>query len=240
MMKQTVLYCAPHQDDELLTMGIAICASLNEGKDVHVVLCSDGSKSKVRFKLRNGQSCEKHEGIHCYDLSEEEFTKARDREFQGSCEALGVKKENIHIPSKRAIDGSLSDEEAKEIIRKALQEIDPHAEVCTIYPKGSSQHRDHTALGRAALSLYEEGTVEKVSFFLEPYCVKKTLEEKPSLKLKEYKAGFFSKKKVRKAIASYSLWDPSNGRYAVGYHSVTDDFDNYIRELKNYRVEEIR
>ncbi len=239
-MKKTIIYFAPHQDDELLSMGIALCISLREGKDVHVVLCSDGSKSKVRFKLRNGQPCEKHEGIHCYDLSEEEFTKARDREFQGSCEALGVKRENIHIPEKRAVDGSLSDEEAKEIVERALQEIDPHAEVCTIYPNGSSQHKDHTALGRAVMSLYEEGTIEKVSFFLEPYCVKQSLKEDPSLKLAVAEAGLLMKQKIKKAIASYSLWKPEEGRYAIGYHSVTDDFDNYIRELKNYRVEGIR
>ena len=50
-----VLYFAPHQDDELLTMGLDICESVKKRMDVHVILCADGSKSGVRNVLKNGK-----------------------------------------------------------------------------------------------------------------------------------------------------------------------------------------
>ena len=97
-VSNTIIYFAPHQDDELLSMGVDICNSLKKGKSVHVVLCTDGSGSSVKRKLNDGKSCNKHPGEHIYDLSEQEFIQARDTEFVASCLALGVKRENIHIP----------------------------------------------------------------------------------------------------------------------------------------------
>ncbi len=51
MTGKTVLYFSPHQDDELLSMGIGICNSVSRGMDVHIILCTDGSKCPVRTKL---------------------------------------------------------------------------------------------------------------------------------------------------------------------------------------------
>ena len=58
-----IIYFAPHQDDELLSMGVDICNSIKKGKDVHVVLCTDGSSSGVKNILKNGKTCKKHSGV---------------------------------------------------------------------------------------------------------------------------------------------------------------------------------
>lgn len=55
--QKTVLYFSPHQDDEILSMGIAICNSVRNGQNVHVVLCTDGSKCKVRIQMSDGKAC---------------------------------------------------------------------------------------------------------------------------------------------------------------------------------------
>lgn len=170
LKRKTMLYFCPHQDDELLSMGIDIRSSILKKHDVHVVLCTDGSKSIVRKTLNNGKLCSKHEGSHTYNLSVEEFIRARDQEFMGSCTALGVKPANIHIPENRDIDGSLSVKNAEDIIKHFLSVYGEDAIVCTISPtNGPAQHRDHKALGKAADNLLNRGILKEVRFFVEPY-----------------------------------------------------------------------
>ena len=53
-VSNTIIYFIPHQDDELLSMGVDICDSLKKRKNVHIVLCTDGSGSSVRKRLNNG------------------------------------------------------------------------------------------------------------------------------------------------------------------------------------------
>ena len=101
----TVLFFAPHQDDELLTMGAYAQRAIARGADAHVVLCSDGAKSCVREVLADGQACSKHDGIHAFELDEEAFSDARDREFLSSCQAIGFRPSRIHFAPKRAVDG---------------------------------------------------------------------------------------------------------------------------------------
>ena len=237
MAKKTVLYFAPHQDDELLTMGLDICRSVAKKWDVHVILCADGSKSYVRGLLNDGKSCSKHEGEHCYELSVEEFIAARDREFVGSCMALGVPRENIHIPEKRAVDGSVTVEEAEAIMLHYLEKLGKDAYVCTINSgNGDNQHRDHKAVGKAAENLLNRGVIREVKSFVEPYLYHKIIANSWILPVDPYveQATEAESEKLKNAIGSYSLWDPQQQRYAVGYHSVTTEFNDFMKE-RNHR-----
>ena len=181
---QTVVYLAPHQDDELLSMGIDIIQSVAAGKVPHVYLFTDGSKSTVRFRICNGQACPFHEGIHQHDLTIPKFVAARDREFTDSCLALGVKPENIHILPARSIDGALSIESAEQLILSILSSHPKNVTVCTISPMvGNCQHTDHRNLGLAALNLYRKGRIRNLRLFVEPYCLPSFLSSNPNLKL---------------------------------------------------------
>ena len=44
------------------------------------------------------------------------------------------------------------------------------------------------------------------------------------------------------AISQYCLWAPDRGRFAVGYHSVTGEFDSFIKEPASFwhSAEEVR
>lgn len=238
--KKTVLYFAPHQDDELLSMGIDICASLKKNHDVHVILCADGSKSYVRGLLNNGKACAKHEGIHQYNLSVEDFIKARDREFTGSCLALGVPEGNIHIPEKRAVDGSLYVSYGEALIRSFLSRFDADVEICTISPSnGPSQHSDHRNIGQAAENLLKAGVIRKVRFFIEPYLFEKIKDNPQFIPVAPtiQQASSSVARKISAAVDSYSLWQPEQQRYAVGYHSVTTEFRDFLQTKTCYSFE---
>ncbi len=239
---KTLLYFAPHQDDELLSMGIDICTSLKKGHEVHVILCSDGSKSYVRGLLGNGKGCKKHEGIHCYDLSVEEFIQARDREFRASCLALGVAEENIHIPRHRAVDGAVYRSNMENLIKEYVTAHGSDAVVCTLAPNnGPKQHKDHKTLGAAALSLLKAGQIRKARFFVEPYLYAQIAENPRMIPVEPeiLTATEETAEKIKAAIGAYSLWDPGNQRYAVGYHSVTNEFNDFLNTMQSCSYEEI-
>ena len=55
-----VLYFSPHQDDELLNLGAAMCKDINAGYEVFCVLCTDGGASGARRRpddKSTGKSC---------------------------------------------------------------------------------------------------------------------------------------------------------------------------------------
>ena len=239
-MEKKILYFAPHQDDELLNFGLDIANETEKNKDsVYVYLCTDGSSSGVRKALNNQQTCTLHEGIHNFELSREEFSKARDREFMLSLEALGVKKENIHIFENRAVDGSLKPNEAENFIIEAVKSFPPgtYISVHTIAPyRKKPQQTDHEYLGLAAMKLFDENIINEY----------KLIVENPDLEFKScdfpeiefIKEGFTNvgKEKVVKASKAYKIWEPEKGFYAIGYHSVYDEFVNYLTFPDSYSI----
>lgn len=219
-----VLVFAPHQDDEVLSMGVFIERAIENGCRVHVVLCTDGSRSWVRKELANGSTCPFHEGSHNYDLSEDAFVSARDDEFLESCQALGVSLDGICIDATRLRDGNLSIDAAKQIVSKYLDQY-PGAVICTTSPLvGLSQHSDHRALGNAALELYREGTIKDLRLFVEPYNLNDFAHNNLGLVLCEANADDDASS-LLSACGAYSLWNPTADRYAIGYHSVGGSFD---------------
>lgn len=241
--KDVILYFSPHQDDELLTMGVDICKTcLLPNKEVHIVLCTDGSKSPARQRLNSGEFCSIHNQVHNYNLSEEEFIKARDYEFISSCTALGIPKENIHIYEKRAVDGSLSVEYAQEIIKHFVSIYGKDVEIRTIAPFkfGSYQHEDHYNLGLAAKNLLKEKKFLKIKFFIEPYHLPKGLRKffiSLFYNIKKEEISEQIKEKIENAMGvSYTYWKPEEKRYAVGYHCVTKIFEYYKQNIATYCI----
>ncbi len=247
-----VLLFSPHQDDELLTMGIfaaniregdmksaGLCAERERGGDVtlHVTLCTDGSSSAVFPLLSNGSECPLHEGAHLFELSESEFVDGRDREFLDSCRALGYRPSEIHFPYVRAKDKFLDVETSKRIISSALRSH-PEARVCTFYPlEAEFQHSDHRNLGRAALELFEEGKITELDLYVEPYLIGKLSDAGmlDRLSLEEMKPGSDSaSSRLDRAMDAYAAWDPSAGRFAIGRHSVTTEFSDFRRDKTAY------
>ena len=231
---KTVLYFVPHQDDELLTFGIDIANSVKEGCDVHVIVCTDGSSSNVRLRLGNREFCTQCNEQHVFDLTRADFTATRDQEFIGSCTALGVKRENIHMEDERVVDGQLTEDEAKRIIKKYLALIDEDSTVCTMYPNPPEiQHKDHMRLGFGAKALKEEGVIQHLVLMEEPYVAiiaEHTPDDEPILVYAPDDIAV----QIQKAVDEYFLWKPAEKRYAVGFHSVPDEMNQLITEKGLY------
>jgi LmbE family N-acetylglucosaminyl deacetylase len=231
MMMETTLFFTPHQDDEVLSMGNSIIEHAKIS-DTHVILCSDGSKSSVRKVLKEDGTCSFHLGFHGYYLTEKEFSSYRDTEFKESCEALGVKKENIHADNDRAVDGSLTKEKARKMILSYLEKY-PNAKVKTVSPFGDMMtQNDHRALGEAALELYEEGKIKDLRFYIEPYKYEQFEQDKPYVN--SWKVLNHDEEKLYKAIKAYKKWDPTSRRFAIGYHSVKQYFDSLENDKIQY------
>ncbi len=235
LMKK-VFYFAPHQDDELTNFGVSITREIDEGANVVVVLCTDGGASGVKRMLRDGGGCAWHERKHSFDLDGDAFTSARDREFVASCLALGVKKENILISPLRAPDGSLTPQRAKEIMLAATRgekAADVAVRVLSDRPD-LRQNPDHTATGRAAKELLAEGKIGEAIYFYELiHLFGRSPEE---LGLKTVYPDEDQKSRLIAAAAEYKRWDPDAGRYAVGYHSVADEFDEFLSDPRGFIV----
>ncbi len=238
--KKTILYFSPHQDDELLSMGIDICNSINEGHDVHVILCTDGSKCKIRDELANGKEYNNHPGNHTYHLTEEEFIAARDKEFRESCRALGVEDGNVHILENRVTDGKLTICDSKKTILRYLKVMGPGCVVCTLDPnlENNRQHRDHKGLGYAAVELFNEGFIRELRVFTEPY-FSEFFHHKTDFVMGDVRAVIdtatvLTQGKIQNAAEAYSHWEPEIGRYAVGYHDIAKAFDLLLKNGTSY------
>lgn len=231
--KPVVYYFIPHQDDEVLSFGVSILNHTKTGQDVKVIYCTDGSKSSVRKKLEEGLVCEEHRETHRVSLTEEEFTDARDREAIESCKHLGVKESNIHFAPIRIVDGQATVEGCKHIIKEYMK-LAPEAKVKTFTPYGAeTMHKDHKALGKAALELYNEGIIKDMRFYIEPYEIENFRRENPSIKDRIETADEYGNDLV-KALNAYGVWYPCGKRYAIGHHSVKKGFDDAQREKLNY------
>ena len=241
--KDIVLYFSPHQDDELLTMGVDIYNTcLLQDKEVHIILCTDGSKSPARERLNGEEFCKIHNQVHNFNLSVEEFIQARDCEFISSCTALGILPENIHIYEKRAVDGSLSVEHAQEIIKHFISIYGKDVEVRTIAPFkfGKYQHEDHYNLGLAAKKLLKTKLFFKIKFFVEPYHIHECLRKyiaKLFFSIKKTECPDQVMEKIKNVTKqSYTYWNPEEKRYAVGYHCVTWLFEDFEKDVSVYSI----
>lgn len=218
-------YFAPHQDDELLNTGAAICRDLDAGIRVHCVLCTDGSASGARKLIGNGGGCHLHQGTHPPEMNVSDFIAARDREFRASCAAMGLQPEDVRIPENRVKDGALTVPAAKTLILEAIAGTDPKLVTVNVLLPVTAfrQNPDHNALGEAAAALFREGRISSLRLFYETLHLLNGYLNRETLSFLRPQTEA-QKKRLLEAAACYNRWDPDSGFFAVGYHSVFDEF----------------
>lgn len=218
------VYFMPHQDDEMF-MGGAIAKDVQDGKRVYVVLVTDGSASVVRYyisrvKNRVFKGWEDYNYRMLYQrwryyepISTKEFSLARNGEFLQSVQTLGVPDTNIFfgnsndpdVTSSLIKDGSLKKEQAKQLVEEIEKKVGVGT-FNTLFPDDGNQHPDHHALG---LGLEEANILSKKRYFFEHPVNGFVLPIEPSGRLAKLRA-----------LMSYFVWSPAQGRFAVGAHSV--------------------
>lgn len=222
----TVLYVAPHQDDETLSMGSSIRKHLEAigpaGQpvhDVHVLLLTAGSGSGAQAAT---------------DLDDVAFSRARDDEFVRACRALGVRPESIHFAADRAVgDTELSVAEAQAAIVDFLDEH-PGTWIKTYTDLPcEGRHADHVHTGQAVRNLITIGalTPSTVRFYIEPWAISQWRAVN-SVTVGSERAASVSR--VQRAFDEYGDEDIPGGKYGIGYLSIAAKFRSLRPDPVNY------
>jgi LmbE family N-acetylglucosaminyl deacetylase len=202
-MTSPAVFFTPHQDDETLSMGYAIRNHLRAGRQVHVVLMTDGSNSGVRAST---------------GLSVAEFVAARDDEYRRACRRVGVRPDNIHISPIRPADGALDVAAAESVMLDFLDDF-PNADVKTYSPyPATGRHLDHQHAGQALAKLLESDEVETARFYVEPWLRAAFIEANPSVHLAAETTPDLAI--TQGAFDEYGTKDPSGWKFGIGKASV--------------------
>jgi LmbE family N-acetylglucosaminyl deacetylase len=242
---RTVVYFVPHADDEVLTFGIPIRNDLAEGKQVYLVLFSAGEHSFAREVINgkyDNQSWDRTKaGRRVYDkflhryhipsqegyhpLSVHEFGQVRIHDFYRSAAALGIPRKNLAVYT---LPNMFFHENAVKQIMIAWLTRFPGATFKTM--SAMDIHPDHAILGKVLNELYQQGMVkEKVNYVsVATRMVPKYKKIKwPVIKLVHPA----DRKYILNAVQIYKVWDPKHGLFAVGYHSVPNQFDFLLKRM---------
>lgn len=216
-----VIFYAPHQDDETLFMGQVIAHHALAGRDVHVVLGSDGSTSRIRNALNGLEGNAWWGGSHYPErefystLSTADFAAARDRELVAACGQLGVQPGNIHL--ELGTRGPTIDVPGAEALIRRYDDLYPDAGHYSMW--WGDGDPTHKALGTALrnLAVSEPGTFNDCRWMVRtdqiassgsvPYALPAT-------------TAATIQRMARRAGWAYRSWAPQQGLFAIGYHSV--------------------
>lgn len=227
-MGRPAIYYVPHADDETLSMAVDILQHVEAGREIIIVLYTDGTGSFVHDAL-NGQQDSRYWGgyhdpaIEGYQLlSDEDFSNAWTREFESALGQLGVKPENIHL--RFVNQDGYSYDKVKDLVREYEARYPTAGHKAMSYYDSSYTHADS---GRALNELYNDGVITDARFFiaradwadLQPGWIISANDEQ--------------KVKIRRAARCYEAWNPSAGSFAIGYHSVSDQFDAMVAIPQN-------
>lgn len=243
----TTLFLVPHQDDETLSMGAAIRehVAVNGPSTVAVVLFTTGESSGARRVLREvGYVPEATGKVERVALTKRQFVGSRDAEFYGACRALGVPHGNIFMPGFTLTEdtgetyrrGSYTTASVPRLSRfrdgiadRVTQARRFVAAVDVVLAWFGAMHvktisyadpsQDHRLLG-AAVRASRRPTLSR-RYYYPPYRVADTPAGAPVMHGKD--AGPYLPQ-VEAAAREYGVWNPTAGRYSVGWFSVGADF----------------
>ena len=227
------LYFIPHQDDDLLTFAGGIMKDLQDGREVYVVLCTDGRSSKV-FEAINRDLRKKKKS----PLTISGFIAARDREFRGSLQALGVPASNIIIPGDRLVDGTTSIQ-MDRLTALIMRYVDryPGAAVRANMPVTSEAavHTDHGDIGIAVADLVNDGQISEALFFMDSYKYEGYLNNGLPVMTaypEDFRTEWSVVERVRfnSAVQAYRY----GSEYGIGYRSSANLFNKLLEDPHSY------
>lgn len=188
MSNHPAIFFSPHQDDETMAMGASIEEHAKAGRQIIVVLVTDGQSSGAR-----GNMCDM--GAVC--LSVEQFVQARTAEFVAAVHNLAP---NATIEYEHKVDGALTQWQANAIIAKYYSQY-PLASFKTT--SWTDNHRDHSRMGIALKSATQ---IEDARFYISPE------NDNPPNHMTTVGGPA-----QQQAIKEYSKLDTPNHRYGIGH-----------------------
>ncbi|WP_155369263.1 PIG-L deacetylase family protein [Catellatospora vulcania] len=224
-----ILFVAAHPDDETLAMSVAIAEACAAGRDVHVLLLTDGERSGALAVL-NGTVLSPWWGslhrpaVEGYaPFTAATMAAARVTEARNAVAAL-----SSGLPGRltlhRALlpDGAVTVAAARLAVLSAADRIAPGAPVALrVHSDVFDYHRDHVAAGAAcrALRLSSPGRFGDLRYYVEPPDwmdtrlgrVRRTWDTPATPDIAA---------RATAAYRAYGTWAPAAGTFAIGYHSV--------------------
>ncbi|GAA2803561.1 PIG-L deacetylase family protein [Crossiella cryophila] len=221
------IFYAPHQDDESIAMAGAIRAHKEAGRPVYLVLLSRGENGGlidiINGNCNLGADCPSGDPGHRIELSLDDIVAARTAEFTAAAHRLGVDRViNMQHP-----DSAWTDYPGfVQYVRETILDFESrHPGASHKLVSGwrdvihggdpADPNKTHAACRDAAESLRE-----RISDFRYYWVYGYTYP--PAERTADHVVPLTPAQHARKrqALAEYRHWDPANGRYALGYHSV--------------------
>ncbi|MBD1372651.1 PIG-L family deacetylase [Hazenella sp. IB182357] len=241
----TVVYFSPHADDEVLTFAVPILNDIKAGKKVYMVLMSDGTVSVARDVVNGkydhestrtaGETvyCRWHKVYHNPTLNQHKdgaldrktFGLRRIDEFYVATAKLGIPRENVQI--NLIPNNAFTHSNVKQIIKMNAR-LFPNAEFKTM--SHTDGHPDHAMVGKVINDMHANGEIKSKANYLSIYTDRIYENSFASPGYKLYLTDASDKQKVLDALNVYKRWDPKNGWYGLGYHSVPTQFDGMAQD----------
>src|SRR3989339_224783 len=235
---EKVIYFLPHQDDEMVLLG-SIFQNLEQGKDVYTVMVTDGGKSIIHDTVNGVAFCTYHDQYHnpdeegYYELSREDFVRARNDEYFRAMQSIGVSEDHILFANPGGKEGSteltyrdseLTQAQALEVIQTFYHILGDGTYITLASEAIESDypHSDHIAIERA---LKEFNGIQTKLFFAD--------RENPAFVIEL--SGDAQKAKAR-ALQEYTVWKPEEGKFMIGGHSILDRLKLWGESKREYMI----
>jgi LmbE family N-acetylglucosaminyl deacetylase len=223
------IFYSPHQDDESIGMAGGIREHKEAGRPVHLVLLTNGINQALLDMMNGvngpcplGSLCKQPD--HKLGLSMGAMIAGRTAEFYAAAALLGVDEvHNIGFNDDDVVtDRQGFIERIKAVILDFEHRYPGASHKLTsgwrdVPPGQSNPNPTHSACRDAAEALRSQ--VSDIRFYWTYAYFYEQSRRTADLVVDLTESQFSAK---RAAILEYNRWDPGNGRYSLGFHSVSD------------------
>ena len=225
------IFLVPHPDDETLGFGGTIRERVLAGDEVWIIVATHGEGSGVKRILSGQNYCSIHTTYHNPttenyldtegngpSLSVAEFGWARVREFYDSVTTLGVPTSHVQVYDYG--DGLVSYIVATNLFASVVNQLGFWEKYYTVLGAQDYNYNvDHVNLAQALIDNQVIPSQNKKFYAVYEYRDSNHNNIQWFVDIGAYLAT------KRMALDKYKVWDPQNGRFMIGYHSVKDLFD---------------
>ncbi|WP_044641968.1 PIG-L family deacetylase [Risungbinella massiliensis] len=220
--REISIYYVPHPDDEILTFGVPIRNDIQSGRVVFLILLSHGESTGAIDKVSR---------LAKKKLTPKQIGEARVLEFRDAARSLGVEEPFYHIYN---MPGGKYQHDVIQNIALYFEHNFPSVIHNTMSEEDVLS--DHHIPAKVIGALQKEGKVKQFQTYSSVYMDRISKKKRDGYKV--YLISPHDKESLDQAIHAYKIWNPTTGRYAIGNHSVSDQFralqqDYYARRSPN-------